>query len=127
MDTFVYSGINSVSSAPKFLFPDLIHHEQSSSYYMYVESRIGEKLPPHLNFYYKKRFEVWPEMYRNPIYQFPLSFNFTHYLKDNGYGFPKSEYELRTNHKKIAATFLDLYPGGLLCNSKFSICATISF
>ena len=107
-----HSAINSVSKHPKFLFPDLIHHEPGSSYYVYFESRIREKLPPHLSFYYDKNFDAWPDTYRTPAYMYPLSMSFTHYLKTEGLPFPKTEYDLKQNHTKIALSYLDLYPGG---------------
>ena len=95
-----------------FLFPDLIEQQPGSSYYLHFESTIRDKLPPHLSFYYDMNIDSWPDMYRTPSYVYPLSMRFTHYLMTEGLGFPKTEYELKQNHEKIALTYIDLYPGG---------------
>ena len=107
-----HTGINTVSKKPRFFFPDLVDHSPGSSYYVHCESRIGEKLPPHLSFYYNLPFESWPDIYQDPAYVFPLSMTFSYYLMNKGFPFPKSEYDLKQNHLRVALTFLDLYPGG---------------
>ena len=107
-----HTGINSVSMQPKFLFPDIVSHTPGSSYYVHCESRIREKLPPHMSSYYDRSFEAWPDVYNTPAYIFPLTMTFNHYLMTKGLPFPKTEYELRQNHFKVALTYLDLYPGG---------------
>ena len=107
-----HTGINSVSKQPKFLFPDLVDHTPGSTYYVHCESRIRDKLPPHMSSFYEKSFELWPDCYLTPAYIFPLTMTFTYYRKIDGFPFPKSEYELKQNHPRVALTFLDLYPGG---------------
>ena len=113
-DEYQHRGVAITSKYPRFIFPDLIERNPGSSYFIYVESRIRDRLPEELQYLRDIKISQWPEEYRAPNYYFPLSMKFEHFLEDPtaGNNIPSTRFQLLTSHIPVARTFIDLYPGG---------------